>query len=116
MISASCPIEKVIGMLKNYEGKEEKTEGNGPVVKCLRYIENRPGQCKYQEALAAELPIGSGEIESGNRSVVQKRLKIPGAWWKPETVEWMLALRCMRFNGNWERYWRCVNPIFGRTA
>lgn len=36
-------------------------------------------QFKYKEALAAELPIGSGEIESGNGSVVQKRLKIPGA-------------------------------------
>jgi len=109
-------IEKVISMLRNYEEKVDGKDANGPVRKCLRYLENRPGQFKYKEALAEELPIGSGEIESGNRSVVQKRLKIPGAWWKPETAEWMLALRCMRINGDWERYWQCVNPIFERAA
>ncbi len=70
---------------------------------------------KYKEALTKELPIGSGEIESGNRSVVQTRLKIPGAWWKPETAKWMLALRCMRMNGDWERYWCRINPSFRRA-
>lgn len=103
-------VDKVVAMLKGYEDE------NGPVRKCLRYIENRPGQFKYKEALIAELPIGSGEIESGNRSVVQKRLKIPGAWWKPETAECMLALRCMRMNGDWERYWRLISPSFARAA
>ena len=106
-------VEKVMTMLKGYEDTKEK---NGPVRKCLRYIENRPGQFKYKEALIEELPIGSGEIESGNRSVVQKRLKIPGAWWKPETAERMLALRCMRMNGDWERYWLLINPSFARAA
>jgi predicted dehydrogenase len=85
-------FEKVIDMLKTYEEQTDTKEENGPVRKCLRYIENRPGQFKYKEALAAELPIGSGEIESANRSVVQKRLKIAGACWKPETAE--LYLLC----------------------
>lgn len=106
-------LEKVIIQLKKCDGAEDE---NGSVRKCLRYIENRPGQFKYKEALAAELPIGSGEIESGNRSVIQKRLKIPGAWWKPQTAEWMLALRCMRMNGGWERYWRHVNSVFEKVA
>jgi hypothetical protein len=106
-------IEEVMTILRNCEQGEK---GDDPVRKCLRYIENRPGQFKYKEALAAELPIGSGEIESGNRSVVQKRLKIPGAWWKPETAECMLALRCMRINGGWERYWRFISPSFARAA
>lgn len=104
----------VIRLLK----KNEKVGGkeNESVSKCIRYIENRPGQFKYKEALAKELPIGSGEIESGNRSVVQKRLKIPGAWWKPQTAEHMLALRCMRINGDWERYWNLINPRFADAA
>ena len=28
------------------------------------------------------LPIGSGKIESTNKHLIQKRLKLPGAWWK----------------------------------
>ena len=112
---AAGHIEEVIAILKNYEKITEANE-TGQVRKCLRYIENRPGQFKYKEAIAAKLPIGSGEIESGNRSVVQKRLKIPGAWWKHETAEWMLSLRCMRMNGDWERYWHLSNPSFARAA
>jgi len=109
-------IEEVVAILKSYEEATGLRDEEGPVRKCLRYIENRPGQFKYKEALMAELPIGSGEIESGNRSVVQKRLKIPGAWWKPNTAEYMLALRCVRMNGDWERYWRFISPSFARAA
>jgi hypothetical protein len=52
------------------------------------------------------LPIGSGEIESGNRSVVQERLKISGAWWAEENARKMLALRVARANGEWPAYWQ----------
>lgn len=59
----------------------------------------------YDEALAADLPIGSGEIESAHRYVAQQRLKRPGAWWKAEHAGYMLALRVTRINGGWETYW-----------
>ncbi len=51
------------------------------------------------------LPIGSGEIESAHRYIPQKRLKIPGATWHPDTVNPMLALRIVRANGWWDDFW-----------
>jgi len=87
-------IEEVMKALKNNMESEEIKDENAPVRKCIRYMENRPGQFKYKNAICEELPIGSGEIESGNRSVVQKRLKIPGAWWNTETAEYMLVSNC----------------------
>src|SRR3990167_85793 len=84
--------------------------------KCCKYIENRKGQFNYLDAINNEFPIGSGEIESGNRSVVQKRLKIPGAWWKMDTAENMLALRCVRINGDWKKYWKKVSELFASAA
>ncbi len=51
------------------------------------------------------LPIGSGEIESAHRYVIQERLKLPGAWWKAENVDSMLALRVVRANDQWDEYW-----------
>ncbi|NOQ13881.1 MAG: hypothetical protein GQ583_05275, partial [Methyloprofundus sp.] len=51
------------------------------------------------------LPIGSGEIESAHRYVIQKRLKLSGAWWKEENIERMLALRVVRANEEWDEYW-----------
>ena len=59
----------------------------------------------YRGALANGWPIGSGEIESAHRYVAQQRLKRPGAWWRVEHAEHMLALRIVRMNGDWGAYW-----------
>lgn len=56
-------VGEVIELLRNYEQRADVKNADNPVRKCLRYMENRPGQFKYKEALAADLPIGSGEIE-----------------------------------------------------
>ena len=78
---------------------------NAPVRSCYRYISNRQGQFDYKGALEAGLPVGSGEIESAHRYVIQDRLKRPGAWWKPQNAENMLALRVLRANNDWNLYW-----------
>jgi len=83
----------------------EVAEQAAPVRGCVRYLTNRPGQFDYHRALAAELPIGSGEIESAHRYVIQQRLKLAGAWWKEDTAADMLALRTLRANGQWNHYW-----------
>jgi len=80
----------------------------GPVADCDRYLRNRLTQLDYQGALAKGLPIGSGEIESAHRYVIQERLKLPGAWWTPTNVEAMLALRLSRANREYDDYWRGV--------
>ena len=61
-----------------------------------------PGVNCETEHLAAQLPIGSGEIESAHRYVIQERLKLPGAWWQKTTAQQMLALRTCRANQEWE--------------
>src|SRR5207253_137233 len=67
------------------------------------------GGVDYKGALAAGLPIGSGEIESAHGYVFQKRLKISGAWWKMENLKKVIALRVLRANGDWEEYWTNVH-------
>jgi hypothetical protein len=62
----------------------------------------------YKDAIARNLPIGSGEIESAHRYVIQKRLKLSGAWWTLDNAAAVLALRVARANGRWLSYWqRC---------
>ena len=46
------------------------------------------------------------KIKSIHRYVIQKRLKIAGAWWLEENAENMLALRVNRANNQWDDYWR----------
>ncbi len=81
-------------------------DADAPVRTCHRYLSNRLDQLDYQGALAQGLPIGSGEIESAPRYIVQQRLKRPGAWWTPDNAEAMLALRVARANGQWSAYWQ----------
>jgi hypothetical protein len=72
----------------------------------------RRNQLNYREALANDLPIGSGEIESAHRYIAQLRLKRPGAWWRVEHAEYMFALRINRRNGEGKTYW----ATFGRSS
>ena len=91
--------------LGKFPGSEKAPDKDAPVRACYRYIANRPHFLDYKGALAAGLPIGSGEIESAHRYVIQIRLKIAGAGWKIESASKMLALRVLRCNGAWEDYW-----------
>ena len=84
---------------------EEIADDHAPVRACVRYLSNRLSHLDYKGALEKDLPIGSGEIESAHRYVIQHRLKLPGAWWKAENVEPMLALRVVRANEDWDKYW-----------
>lgn len=91
--------------LAMYAEAETVANDQAPVRACYRYLVNRPGQFNYREAIAANLPIGSGEVESAHRYVIQERLKLAGAWWRPANAQAMLNLRVLRANHGWQRYW-----------
>jgi hypothetical protein len=95
------------GLAPQLESAQQK---EAPVRSAHTYIDQRQGQMDYAGALAKGLPIGSGEVEGGHRHVLQKRLKIAGAWWLEPNAEKMLQLRTVRANGDWDRYWaECAN-------
>ena len=97
--------EKVIEALQPYIEADETEDKKAPVRCCLRYLRNRPGQFDYPGARSRGLPVGSGEVESAHRYVIQERLKLAGAWWKPENARTMIALRVVRANRDWDKYW-----------
>jgi hypothetical protein len=80
-------------------------DAEAPVRQCHRYLSQRLDQLHYQSTIERDLPIGSGEIESAHRYIVQQRLKRPGAWWCAANAEHMLALRLNRANRQWHAYW-----------
>ena len=80
------------------------------LIACIKYIENRPGQFNYKEAKKKELPVGSGKVESTHRSLMQKRLKKPGAWWLRKNAAQMADLRTLRANGGWGLLWQHKSP------
>ena len=105
-------LDAVLQALAPHREAPEVSDDQAPVRACHRYLGARKDQLKYREALAEGLPIGSGEIESAHRYVAHKRLKLPGAWWRVQHAEYMLALRINRLNGDWQAYWAALaaNP------
>lgn len=84
---------------------EPEATAHAPVRAAHRYLSQRRAHLDYAGALAAGRCIGSGEIESGHRHVIQQRLKLAGSWWKEPNAEAMLGLRVARANQLWHRYW-----------
>ena len=80
-------VQKIIKKFQNYQGtgaKEIETLAN--------YLIRFQDCVHYQKFESLGLPIGSGEIESAHKYIPQKRLKISGATWHPDTINPMLAL------------------------
>lgn len=71
----------------------------------LAYFEKRREQIQYAAFEQAGFPIGSGMVESGNKLVVEARLKGAGMHWAPEHVNPMVALRTVACADRWEEAW-----------
>lgn len=98
--------QAVIAALGALATKGSANDESRPVGAAISYLEKRAHQLDYADAIRRELPIGSGEVESAHRHILQKRLKIPGAWWRPERAEEMAQLRAMRANHRWDDFWQ----------
>ena len=93
-------VKTIISRLKHWSG-----QGKEVVFNFAKYLERFRQSVHYKRYREWGLPIGSGEIESSHRYIPQKRLKIPGATWNPQTINPMLALRVIRANNWWSDFW-----------
>jgi hypothetical protein len=71
----------------------------------LAYLEKRKDQIQYPHFQVHGWPIGSGIVESGNKLVVEARLKGSGMHWAEGHVNSMLALRNIICSDRWKEEW-----------
>jgi hypothetical protein len=71
----------------------------------LAYLEKRRDQMQYPQFQTEGWPIGSGIVESGNKLVVEARLKGSGMHWKESHVDPMLAIRNIICSDRWKDEW-----------
>lgn len=101
--------ERVLASLVPFLETDLTEDSAAPVRACHRYLSNRLDHLDYHGAIERGLPIGSGEIESAHRYLIQERLNGSGMWWTPAHAQAMLALRLKRANGEWESYWQGID-------
>jgi len=72
------------------------------------YLEKRMDHMQYPRYRAQHLPIGSGAMESGNKVVVEARLKGAGMHWAIPHVNPMLTLRNIFCSERWQEGWQQI--------
>jgi hypothetical protein len=86
--------------LRGFSAKEREA-----VDECAEYLLNYKDMLKYDEYLAAGLPIATGVIEGACRHLINDRMAITGARWGLQRAEAILKLRSLKSSGDSEAYW-----------
>jgi hypothetical protein len=72
------------------------------VVNLHSYVTNNIEKIDYKHYKEKGYYVGSGAIESGNKVVMQKRLKLAGMRWNEITAQYLLTLRTKFESGLWK--------------
>jgi hypothetical protein len=93
-------VRSLSAQLRAYRGP-----GRARVTRLAGYLW-RFRDCVHYDAYREHgFSIGSGEVESAHRQIPQRRLKLPGACWNPNSINPMLALRVVKANNWWGEFW-----------
>ena len=94
------------GVLENVRSFASAHQTVRVVAENLAYLQKREAQMQYPSFVSEGWPIGSGVVESGNKLVVEARLKGAGMHWSRESLNPLLALRNAVCNNRWAEAWQ----------
>jgi hypothetical protein len=72
------------------------------ITRALRYMEAHTHRMRYVTLDVYKLPIGSGQVESAVRRVINLRFKALGSFWTETTVSGLMHLRAAFKAGRWD--------------
>ena len=94
-------MDDVVEILRELEPSSEET--GEKIRKLIGYLEKNRDRIDYEGDKFEGFPIGSGAIESANKFICHKRMKVSGAWWVKDSGNSMLRIRCAVVNGTYAR-------------
>jgi hypothetical protein len=83
----------------------QEKPGVEAIASNFAYLDKRKEQMQYPKFQTQGWPIGSGIVESGNKLVVEARLKGSGMHWAEKHVNSMLAIRNVICSDRWKEDW-----------
>jgi len=92
-------------LLLEFQKLQRKHPAAQPISGNLAYLKKREQQMQYPVFQSQGWPIGSGIVESGNKLVVEARLKGSGMHWAERHVNPMLAIRNILCSDRWKEEW-----------
>jgi hypothetical protein len=86
---------------KTGPGNKAKRE---KLLDVLTHLSKHRHRMRYHALRADDLDIATGVIEGAIRNLVRMRLDGPGMRWSRGRSEWVLHLRCILLNGQWDQF------------
>jgi hypothetical protein len=101
----------VRGLRRMATAQKLSKEKRAAVDTTCGYFTAHADRMKYDEYLAAGLPIATGVIEGACRHLVKDRLERTGMRWSASGAQAMLSLRCLKASNAWDDFQKeFLNP------
>jgi hypothetical protein len=100
------PPQRTVNELRLLQRQHPDHPEGEAIELAIRYLEKRLPMIDYPHFRRQQIPIGSGNVESGHKVVMQQRMKQAGMRWAEENLNPMLALRVALCNQTWHTSWR----------
>ena len=95
---------EVAGVLRGLRSMQPATaQAVAEIERLITYLRNNCHRLHYGARRKGGYPLSSGGIESAHKFICHARLKRSGAWWYVANGNHMLALRCAKYNGTFDR-------------
>lgn len=108
--------ENVVTKLNQLYTQTKSKELKEKIYLQITYFDNNKERIHYPVYRKSGYAIGSGAVESANKYVIQRRLKLPGIRWTNENANNMAHLRTEYINGNFDRIYDIrQNPLTAIT-
>ena len=92
-------------MLTKHRGRLNKRKRE-TLEKVINYYNHNRRWMRYDQYIAAGLPIGSGAVEGACRHLVKDRMEGSGMRWTIAGADAVLRLRALHLNGDWDAFWQ----------
>jgi hypothetical protein len=100
------PPQRTVNALRLLQRQHPDHPEAEEIERAIRYLERRLSMIDYPHFRRQQIPIGSGNVESGHKVVMQRRMKQAGMRWGEGNLNPMLALRMALCNGTWQASWQ----------
>lgn len=96
--------------MKKYAKEHKIEDKENPVSRAVTYFGNQKSRMKYWKYIRLGIPIGSGIVEAGCKTLVKQRFSRSGSRWTRDTVDHLLLSRGLILTQErWNQFWNKID-------